>query len=73
MQSSYGMKVGTEVGSAKQAELALSAGLDFLWIGAMHYLQSVYGGGDSLCFEGSNLPVLVKNPISPLLNYGRVL
>ncbi len=60
-----GLKVTTEVGSEKHVEEALKAGVDMLWIGARtvsnpFIIQEI---ADSL--KGVDVPVLVKNPLSP--------
>ncbi len=60
-----GLKVATEVGSEKHVEEALKAGIDLIWIGARtvsnpFVIQEI---ADSL--RGVDIPVLVKNPLSP--------
>ena len=59
-----GMKVCTEVASAKHVEACLKAGLDIVWIGARTTTNPflVQEIADSLC--GTGIPVLVKNPIN---------
>jgi chorismate mutase len=63
-----GLKVTTEVGSEKHVEEALKAGIDMLWIGARtvsnpFIIQEI---ADSL--RGVDIPILVKNPLSPDLD-----
>lgn len=62
-----GMKVATEVATAAHVEAALDAGIDLLWIGARttanpFAMQEV---ADVLSASGKDVPVLVKNPVSP--------
>lgn len=62
-----GMRTATEVATPAHVEAVLKGGLDFVWIGArtvanpfaMQELAEVLGK------EASQLPVLVKNPVSP--------
>jgi chorismate mutase len=60
-----GLKTTTEVANAKHVELALKAGVDTLWIGARTTVNpfTVQEIADAL--EGSNIPVLIKNPVNP--------
>lgn len=60
-----GLKTATEVATARHVEAALEAGLDLLWIGARTTANpfSVQEIADAL--RGSDVPVLVKNPVSP--------
>jgi chorismate mutase len=60
-----GMRVATEVGSERHVEEALKSGVDLIWIGARtvsnpFIIQEI---ADSL--RGVDIPVLVKNPLSP--------
>jgi len=59
-----GLKICTEVVCAEQARACLEAGVDMVWIGARttpnpYLVQEI---ADALA--GSDLPVLVKNPIA---------
>ena len=61
----YGVKTITEVATPEHVEACLKAGLDALWIGARttvnpFYIQQI---ADSL--KGVDIPVFIKNPISP--------
>lgn len=60
-----GLPVATEVARAEHVEAALDAGIDVLWIGARTTVNpfSVQEIADAL--RGTNVPVFVKNPISP--------
>lgn len=60
-----GMLIATEVAMPKHIEAALEAGVDILWIGARttanpFAMQEI---ADSL--KGTDIPVLVKNPVNP--------
>lgn len=57
--------VGTEVATPLHVELALSHGIDVLWIGARTTANpfSVQAIADAL--KGVDIPIMVKNPVSP--------
>lgn len=60
-----GMYLATEVASREHVAAALAAGIDLLWIGARTSANpfAVQEIADALA--GHNVPVLVKNPVSP--------
>jgi len=60
-----GMLTATEVAKPEHVELALKYGVDILWIGARTTVNpfAVQEIADSL--QGVDVPVLVKNPVSP--------
>jgi len=60
-----GLLVTTEVANAKHVELCLKYGIDVLWLGARTSVNpfSVQEIADAL--RGINIPVMIKNPISP--------
>jgi chorismate mutase len=60
-----GKPVGTEVATPLHVELCLSHGIDVLWIGARTSANpfAVQAIADAL--KGVDIPVLVKNPVSP--------
>lgn len=60
-----GLPVATEVATPKHVELSLEYGVDALWIGARTVVNpfSVQQLADAL--KGVDIPVFVKNPISP--------
>ena len=62
------LKTTTEVANAMHVEEALKAGIDVLWIGARTTVNpfSVQEIADAI--KGTNVPVLVKNPITPDLD-----
>lgn len=59
-----GLKISTEVATAKHVELALKYGVDILWVGARTTANpfSVQEIADAL--KGVDIPVMVKNPIN---------
>lgn len=65
VQQETGLSVATEVANAHHVEEALKAGIDLLWIGARTTVNpfTVQEIADSL--SGTDIPVLVKNPINP--------
>ncbi len=60
-----GLPTTVEVATGKQVEDALHFGVDVLWIGARTTVNpfSVQDVADAL--RGSNVPILIKNPINP--------
>lgn len=60
-----GLPTTVEVATGKQVEDALHFGVDVLWVGARTTVNpfSVQEVADAL--RGSNVPVLIKNPINP--------
>ncbi len=60
-----GLKTAVEVATPKHVEDALSFDVDVLWIGARTTVNpfSVQQIADAL--KGSNVPVLIKNPVNP--------
>lgn len=65
VQRELGMKTSTEVANVKHVYEALKAGVDMLWIGARttgnpFAMQEI---ADAL--KGTDIPVLVKNPLNP--------
>lgn len=64
VQRELGMKVVVEVGSARHVRAVLDAGLDAVWLGARTTANpfAVQDIADALA--GSDIPVLVKNPIN---------
>ncbi len=62
---SVGLPVATEVANKAHVELALKAGIDVLWIGARTTVNpfAVQEIADALA--GTQIPVLIKNPVNP--------
>lgn len=65
VQKELGMLVATEVATPKHVEAALEAGIDILWVGARTMANpfAVQELADSL--RGTDVPVLIKNPVNP--------
>lgn len=63
VKQNYGFKTTVEVANAQHTELALKYGIDVLWMGARTTVNpfSVQEIADAL--KGTDIPVLVKNPI----------
>lgn len=63
-----GLPVATEVANAEHVEACLKNGIDILWVGARTTVNpfSVQEIADAL--KGVDIPVFVKNPITPDLN-----
>lgn len=59
-----GLLVATEVATAKHVELALKHGVDVLWIGARTTANPFSVQEIADCLKGTNIPVMVKNPIN---------
>lgn len=55
--------VATEVANARHVELCLEAGIDILWIGARTTVNPFYVQEIAEALKGTDVPVLVKNPI----------
>lgn len=62
-----GMGIATEVANAKHVYEALKYGVDHLWIGARSTANPFVVQEISDALEGSDVTVLVKNPINPEL------
>ena len=60
-----GMKICTEAGSAAHVKACLEAGVDMLWIGARTTANPFQVQEICDALGGSDIPVLVKNPVSP--------
>ena len=65
VRNELSLPVATEVATAEHVELALSAGIDLLWVGARTTANpfAVQEIADAL--RGCDVPVLVKNPVNP--------
>ena len=68
VQSELGMKVCTEVASRDHVAACLDHGLDMLWIGARTSANPFLMQEIADALEGSDVPVMVKNPVSPDLD-----
>ena len=68
VKATYNIPICTEVANAKHVKEALDTGIDMVWIGARTTTNpfAVQEIADAL--EGSDIEVLVKNPINPDIN-----
>lgn len=64
----YGMYTTTEVANAKHVAEAIKYGIDILWIGARTSANPFAMQEIADALEGSDLPVLIKNPVNPDLD-----
>ena len=64
VKAETGMMVATEVAGARHVEAALKAGIDILWIGARTTTSPITVQEISEALRGTDVPVLVKNPIN---------
>jgi len=60
-----GMYVSTEVANTHHVEAALKAGIDILWIGARTSANPFAMQEIADALKGTDIPVLVKNPVNP--------
>src|SRR5690554_4668149 len=60
-----GIPVTTEVANAKHVEAALSAGVDVLWLGARTTVNPFAVQEIADAIQGTEITVMVKNPINP--------
>lgn len=61
----FGFGLTTEVANARHVELCLKAGIDVLWIGARTTVNPFSVQEIATALEGVDIPVMIKNPISP--------
>ncbi|MBI4646462.1 MAG: bifunctional 3-deoxy-7-phosphoheptulonate synthase/chorismate mutase type II [Bacteroidia bacterium] len=68
VKSETGLLLAVEVANAQHCETALKHGIDILWLGARTTVNpfSVQEIADTL--KGSDIPVMVKNPVNPGLD-----
>lgn len=60
-----GLQLATEVATTEHVEKALEAGVDYLWIGARTSCAPFAVQEIAEALRGVDIPVLVKNPLSP--------
>jgi len=68
VQKEFGFKVCTEVANTAHVDMCLKAGIDVLWIGARTTVNPFSVQEIANALTGTNIPVLVKNPVSPDLS-----
>lgn len=65
VKQELGMKVCTEVAGASHVKAALGHGVDMVWIGARTTANPFLVQEIAEALAGTDIPVLVKNPVSP--------
>ncbi len=68
VKESYGMKVCTEVATEKHVLECIKYGVDVIWIGARTSANPFLMQEIADALEGTDIPVLVKNPVNPDLD-----
>lgn len=64
-RDAFGLKICTEVASEKHVRHSLDAGIDMVWIGARTTANPFLMQEIADALEGTDIPVLVKNPVNP--------
>jgi chorismate mutase len=65
VKSESGLRITVEVASAKHVEVCLRHSIDVLWIGARTVSNPFSVDEISRALRGTDIPVLIKNPLSP--------
>ena len=65
VKETYGMKVCTEVASEKHVLECIKYGVDIVWVGARTSANPFLMQEIADALEGTDIPVLVKNPVNP--------
>lgn len=65
VKEKFGMLVSTEVANREHVFEAVKAGIDILWIGARTAANPFAMQDIADALRGTNIPVLVKNPVNP--------
>lgn len=65
VKQEYGLRVTVEVASPKHVEICLKHGIDVIWIGARTVSNPFSVDELSNALKGVDIPVLIKNPLSP--------
>lgn len=65
VQSEYNLRVTVEVASPKHVEACLKHGVDVIWLGARTVSNPFSVEELSEALRGVDIPVLIKNPLSP--------
>ena len=68
VRSQYGMKVCTEVASARHVFECIKYGIDMVWIGARTTANPFLVQEIAEALRDTDIPVLVKNPVNPDLD-----
>ncbi|MBK8403937.1 MAG: bifunctional 3-deoxy-7-phosphoheptulonate synthase/chorismate mutase type II [Saprospiraceae bacterium] len=65
IKKDFNIKVCTEVANQDHAEKCLKAGIDVLWVGARTTVNPFYVQEIADALKGTNVPVMIKNPLNP--------
>ena len=65
VKKEYGLKVSTEVATEKHVYECLKYGVDLVWIGARTTANPFLVQEIADALKGTDIPVLVKNPVNP--------
>lgn len=65
VKKEFGIPVCTEVANTKHVEACLKAGIDVLWVGARTTVNPFYVQEIAEALSGTQVPVMVKNPMNP--------
>lgn len=65
VQEELGMRVCTEVASERHVKLVLEGGFDMVWVGARTTANPFLVQEIAESLSGTDIPVLIKNPVSP--------
>lgn len=65
VKEEFGMAITTEVATPEHVKAALDYGVDILWVGARTTSDPFAVQALAEALEGTNVPVMVKNPVSP--------
>ena len=65
VRETYGLKIATEVAKAEHVEFALKNNFDMIWVGARSTVNPFTVQEIAECLQGTNIKVMVKNPVNP--------
>lgn len=65
IKQQFGLAICIEVAEAEHVEMALSFGIDCVWIGARTTVNPFQVQHIADALKGSNMPVMIKNPVNP--------
>ena len=68
IKKEYGLKVSTEVASEKHVYECIKFGVDLVWLGARTTANPFLVQEIADALKGTDIPVLVKNPVNPDLD-----
>ena len=68
VKKEYGLKISTEVASERHVYECLKYGVDLVWLGARTTANPFLVQEIADALKGTDIPVLVKNPVNPDLD-----